>query len=60
MAKASAKPDEAIFQLRMARSAPDLWPMLDALYGTHPGYDQFCQDLKAALAAHVWPRNFYK
>ena len=50
MAKAAAvKPDDAIFQLRMARSAPDLWPMLDALYAAHPAYDQFCADLKTAL-----------
>ena len=51
MAKVSAKPDETIFQLRMARSAPDLWPMLDALYGTHAGYGEFCHQLKSALAA---------
>ena len=50
MATAPANPDDAIFQLRMARSAPDLWPMLDALYGAHPAYDHFCHDLKAALA----------
>ena len=49
MAKAS-KSDEAIFQLRMARSAPDLWPMLETLYGQHPGYAQFCTDLTQALA----------
>ena len=51
MAKAPAEPDETIFQLRMTRSAPDLWPMLDALYGTHAGYDEFCHELKSALAA---------
>ncbi len=34
----------------MARSAPDLWPMLAALYGAHPGYDAFCADLATALA----------
>lgn len=45
------KPDDQIFQLRMARSAPDLWPMLKAIYGDHPDYDQFCADLKDALAA---------
>lgn len=50
MAKAVTKPDDLIFQLRLARSAPDLWPMLDALYGAHPAYDQFRQDLLAALA----------
>ncbi len=49
MAKAATKPDDAIFQLRMARSAPDLWPMLEALYGRHPNYVRFCKDLNAAL-----------
>lgn len=49
MAKAN-KPDEVIFHLRMARSAPDLWPMLEAVYGHHPDYAQFCGDLTAALA----------
>ncbi len=49
MAKA-VKPDEQIFSLRMARSAPDLWPMLEQLYGQHPSYSQFCADLTAALA----------
>ena len=51
MAKAQATADEAIFQLRMARSAPDLWPMLQSLYGADPDYDQFCQSLKSALTA---------
>ncbi len=50
MAKAVTKPDDLIFQLRLARSAPDLWPMLDALYGSHPAYAQFRQDLLSALA----------
>ncbi len=27
-----------IFDLRLARSAPDLWPMLDQLYGADPRY----------------------
>jgi amylosucrase len=49
MAKAVTKPDDAIFQLRMARSAPDLWPMLEALYGDHLAYVSFCKDLNAAL-----------
>ncbi len=49
MARAASKPDDVIFQLRMARSAPDLWPMLQALYGQHPLYVQFCKDLNAAL-----------
>jgi amylosucrase len=50
MAKASVKPDELIFQMRKARSAPDLEPMLQALYGAHPGYAGFRKDLDRALA----------
>lgn len=50
MAKASVKPDELIFQLRKARSAPDLDPMLQALYGAHPDYAGFRKDLDNALA----------
>lgn len=50
MAKATTKPDDLIFQLRLARSAPDLWPMLETLYGQHPAYEQFRQDLLTALA----------
>ena len=50
MAKAATKPDDLIFQLRLARSAPDLWPMLESLYGSHPAYAQFRQDLLTALA----------
>ena len=50
MAKAVTKPDDLIFQLRLARSTPDLWPMLEQLYGSHPAYDQFRQGLLTALA----------
>ena len=39
------KADDQIFDLRLARSAPDLWPMLAELYGHLPQYDGF----KAAL-----------
>jgi amylosucrase len=49
MAKAPTKPDDQILQLRMARSAPDLWPMLEALYGAHPRYAAFRKDLEKAL-----------
>lgn len=38
-----------IFELRMSRSASDLWPMLDALYGTHPGHDALCKDLMTEM-----------
>ena len=50
MAQAASTPDAVVFDLRMARSAPDLWPMLQALYGAHPGYDSFCAALKAEMA----------
>jgi amylosucrase len=34
-----------IFDLRLKRSASDIWPMLDKLYGAHPDY----ADMRAAL-----------
>ncbi len=49
MKKAASTPDEMIFKMRLARSAPDLWPMLDALYGAHPAYSGFCQNLTEAM-----------
>ena len=39
----------SIFDMRLARSAPDLWPMLERLYGDRPDYDAFCAELEAAL-----------
>ena len=33
--------DDDIFALRLDRSAPDLWPMLDTLYGHRPDYEDF-------------------
>jgi amylosucrase len=50
MAKAPVTADQQIFQLRNARSAPDLDPMLEALYGQHPDYAAFRADLAEALA----------
>jgi amylosucrase len=41
--------DDAIFALRLDRSAPDLWPMLDALYGQHPDYPTFRDSLLQAM-----------
>lgn len=38
-----------IFDMRMARSAPDLWPMLERLYGARPDYDAFRQQLEQVL-----------
>ncbi|MBU9697744.1 DUF3459 domain-containing protein [Rhodobacteraceae bacterium HSP-20] len=37
--------DDDILALRLDRSAPDLWPMLDALYGEHPAYPAFRERL---------------
>lgn len=54
MAKTARKtkaPADEIFDLRLARSAPDLWPMLDALYGQRPDYSAFREALLAALRA---------
>jgi amylosucrase len=49
MAKAPATADDEIFALRLDRSAPDLWPMLEALYGNRPDYDAFRTALLKAL-----------
>lgn len=52
MAKTARKtkaPVDEIFDLRLARSAPDLWPMLDALYGHRPDYPAFREALLTAL-----------
>lgn len=42
--------DDDLFRLRYARSRDDLWPMLEALYGEHPGYARFWRDLDRELA----------
>ncbi|MEO8243238.1 MAG: alpha-amylase family protein [bacterium] len=49
MARAASKAADEILELRLDRSAPDLWPMLEALYGQHPEYDSFRDNLLAAL-----------
>ena len=49
MARAAPTADEDIFALRQERSANDLWPMLEALYGGHGSYDAFRDRLLAAL-----------
>ncbi len=49
MARKTAAADEAIFALRLQRSAPDLWPMLDRLYGHRPDYADFSERLLATL-----------
>ena len=51
MAKAVRKADDEIFTLRLNRSGPDLWPMLDHLYGDHPTYGHFQQALLDHLRA---------
>ncbi len=50
MAKTPSTTDDDIFALRLARSAPDLWPMLDALYGTRDDYPAFREALLKTLA----------
>jgi amylosucrase len=49
MASTPSTADDAIFDLRLARSAPDLWPMLETLYGDHPDYPAFRAALLKAL-----------
>ena len=49
MAKGLSTAEDELFDLRLARSAGDLWPMLDALYGQLPGYDDFRSSLLKAL-----------
>ncbi|MEZ5798044.1 MAG: alpha-amylase family protein [Paracoccaceae bacterium] len=40
---------DEIFELRLGRSAPDLWPMLDELYGARSDYAAFRAALLRAL-----------
>ena len=47
MAKLTAADD--LFDLRLARSAADLWPMLDELYGDRSIYPDFREHLLTAL-----------
>ncbi|WGW05922.1 alpha-amylase family glycosyl hydrolase [Tropicibacter oceani] len=46
---AARVPEPDIFDLRLARSAGDLWPMLEQLYGAHPAYAQMQDDLRDAM-----------
>ncbi len=41
MARMTTVAEDDLFTLRLDRSAPDLWPMLDALYGHLPDYAAF-------------------
>jgi amylosucrase len=47
----AAVSDADLYEMRAARSAGDLWPMLRALYGAHPGYDSLCTELERAMRA---------
>ncbi|WP_245894580.1 amylosucrase [Paracoccus indicus] len=38
-----------IFDMRLSRSAPDLWPILERIYGERADYDDFCTQLLQAL-----------
>ncbi len=49
MPKSPSGPDDEIFDLRLSRSAGDLWGMTDRLYGTHPDYPRFKDRLLKAL-----------
>ena len=49
MARTPSVADDEIFNLRLARSAPDLFPMLEALYGARPDYAAFRDKLVKAL-----------
>ncbi|MGL4237686.1 amylosucrase [Tabrizicola sp.] len=49
MAKAPSTADDDLFDLRLARSAPDLWPMLEAIYGQRQDYADFRAALTKAL-----------
>lgn len=45
--------ERALFDLRMARSADDLWGMTERLYGQHPGYAAFRRSLVKTLETAV-------
>jgi len=49
MARTPSVADDDIFDLRLARSAPDLWPMLEALYGQRAEYAAFSEALLKAM-----------
>lgn len=43
-------PATELFELRQARSAPDLWPMLERLYGGHPDHAAMAGALRDEMA----------
>lgn len=48
MAKPHTAEDD-LFNMRLARSAPDLFPMLEAIYGARPDYAGFRDKLVKVL-----------
>ena len=49
MARIASMADDEVFGLRLDRSAPDLWPMLEALYGQHAQFETFRAALLTCL-----------
>ena len=49
MAKTASISDDDLFKMRLDRSAGDLWPMLEALYGRHEDFDGFRELLLTVL-----------
>jgi amylosucrase len=49
MAKSPSTLEDDLFALRLSRSARDLWPMLEGLYGQHPDYAAFKDRLLTSL-----------
>jgi amylosucrase len=49
MAKSPSTLEDDLFALRLSRSARDLWPMLETLYGQHPDYTAFKDRLLTTL-----------
>ncbi len=49
MPETSPALDEMLFELRLERSAADLWGMTDRIYGAHPAYPAFKTRLLDAL-----------
>ena len=45
----AAVPDDDLFEMRLRRSADDLWPMLEAIYAGNPAWQDFRSDLLSAL-----------
>lgn len=51
MARKASAGDDEIFTLRLNHSAPDLWPMLETLYGHRSDYQGFRDRLLDCLRA---------